>query len=444
MKKKLLVLNTTIVLGLSSVFAIPGVNAESDQGLQQKKEAIQEKLSGVESGILNAEKEIRSLQGQQDSLEAQILRIEKAINDSALKIEEKSNQIKDTQAEIKQLEQEIIVLKERIKKRNELLKERAVSFQESGGDVSYLEVLLGSKSFSDFVGRVNAVATIVEADREILKQHEEDKKQLEENQKAVKEKLAELQGMLSELEEMKEQLTKQKQQKDTLMKKLEAEEKNTQNEKMDLQEEAETLAAQDAAIQKAIELEQKRQAELEAARKRAAAEAAEAKARAKNNEQSATKSIAKPNSGSARSNDKPSAAPSISAGNFTNPTQGVLTSQMGARWNKLHAGIDIAKAGTVPVVSAADGVVMRSYFSSSYGNVVFISHSIDGQLYTTVYAHMRSRSVSAGQVVSKGQLVGYQGNSGNSFGQHLHFELHKGPWNASKSNAVNPLDYIPM
>jgi len=57
---------------------------------------------------------------------------------------------------------------------------------------------------------------------------------------------------------------------------------------------------------------------------------------------------------------------------------------------------------------------------------------------------MDSRSVSAGEVVSKGQKVGIMGNTGQSFGQHLHFKLHKGPWNTSKSNSVNPLNIIPM
>ena len=115
---------------------------------------------------------------------------------------------------------------------------------------------------------------------------------------------------------------------------------------------------------------------------------------------------------------------------------------MGPRWNKQHAGIDIAASGTVAIVAAADGVVSRSYFSSSYGNVVFISHSIDGQLYTTVYAHMSSRQASSGQVVAKGEQIGYMGNTGHSYGQHLHFEVHQGPWNAAKSNAVNPLNYV--
>ena len=92
--------------------------------------------------------------------------------------------------------------------------------------------------------------------------------------------------------------------------------------------------------------------------------------------------------------------------------------------------------------SSAAGVVTRSNYSSSYGNVVYISHYIDGQVYTTVYAHLRSRNVSEGQSVSKGQQIGLMGNTGRSFGQHLHFELYVGQWTASHSNAVNPLNYL--
>src|SRR5690606_34628755 len=104
---------------------------------------------------------------------------------------------------------------------------------------------------------------------------------------------------------------------------------------------------------------------------------------------------------------------------------------------------DIGKtAPVVPVVAAADGYVFRSYFSSCYGNVIFIMHVINRQVYTTVYAHLEPRLVGEGQRVRKGQVIGYMGNTGESSGPHLHFELHRGQWNPAKSNAVNPLDYI--
>ena len=342
------------------------------------------------------------------------------LEETTSQITKKNIEIQETNAEIEKLEVEINVLKERIAKRNEVLKERALSFQESGGDIDYLQVVFGATSFSDLIGRVNAIATIAEADREILQQHEQDKKDLETKQAAVEEKLANLENMKAELEDMKAKQNQQKKQKDALMEEIKRQKADAEDYKLSLQEEEANLAAQEKAIKKAIELEQSRLAELEAARKQAAAEAR--------------------SNGNGSSSDVKTVP--VSSGSFTRPAAGVVTSQMGTRWNKLHAGIDIAASGTVPIVAAADGVVSRSYLSSSYGNVVFISHSIDGQLYTTVYAHMSSRLVGEGQVVAKGQQIGYMGNTGHSFGQHLHFEVHKGPWNAEKSNAVNPLNYV--
>lgn len=111
---------------------------------------------------------------------------------------------------------------------------------------------------------------------------------------------------------------------------------------------------------------------------------------------------------------------------------------------RMHNGVDLAKAGTVMVKAAADGVVSRSDRSDSYGEVIFIVHSIGGKTYETVYSHMRtgSRKVFEGAKVKQGQALGLMGNTGYSFGQHLHFELHVGRWNMSKSNAVDPLKYL--
>lgn len=111
---------------------------------------------------------------------------------------------------------------------------------------------------------------------------------------------------------------------------------------------------------------------------------------------------------------------------------------------KNHHGIDIANPGTRPIYAAADGKVSNSYRSDSYGECVMIVHTINGQTWETLYAHMRSgsRKVKTGQTVKQGQTIGTMGNTGNSTGQHLHFELHKGRWNMQKSNAVDPLKYL--
>lgn len=127
---------------------------------------------------------------------------------------------------------------------------------------------------------------------------------------------------------------------------------------------------------------------------------------------------------------------------FKFPTQGRVSSNFDVRWGKMHYGLDIAASGTVPIQAAAAGTVVKSYFSQSYGNVVFLSHTIQGKLYTTVYAHMSNRAVNVGDKVSVGQFLGNMGNTGDSYGQHLHFELHNGAWNYEKTNAVDPLPYL--
>ncbi|MBT2648983.1 peptidoglycan DD-metalloendopeptidase family protein [Bacillus sp. ISL-34] len=455
MKKNIIAMNASIMIGLGSILAAPSVYAESISDLEKQKESIQDKRSGVESNISETEKKIDNLQDKQMTAEDQIAAIEAKIAESAKKIDAKNAEITQTKKEIEALKEEIKVLKERIAKRNEVLKERALSFQETGGDVNYLEVLFGSSSFGDLVDRVGAVATIAEADRDILKQHELDKKELEEKQKAVETKLASLEVAKAELLEIQKQQKQQKQEKDALVKKLKQQTEKHEHEKMGLEEEKANLAAQEKAIKSAINLEHQRLAELEAARKKAAAEAkkraeqeaAQAASQASESKKQSTSSgySAKSNSSSSSSHvsSNVSQAPAVSSGTFTRPSAGYVSSTMGERWNKQHAGIDIAASGTVPIVAAADGVVSRSYFSSSYGNVIFVTHSIGGQQWTTVYAHLSSRQASEGAVVAKGQQIGLMGNTGHSYGQHLHFELHKGPWNYSKSNAVNPLNYIP-
>ncbi|MFD1736282.1 peptidoglycan DD-metalloendopeptidase family protein [Bacillus salitolerans] len=139
--------------------------------------------------------------------------------------------------------------------------------------------------------------------------------------------------------------------------------------------------------------------------------------------------------------------PPMTAGAFMRPTTGEITSLYGKRGGGHHNGVDIGKGGRtqdVPIVSVADGKVSRSYYSDTYGNVVYIRHEIEGVPYETVYAHMTGRAVSVGQEVQKGQFLGNMGNTGRSFGAHLHFEIHSPEWNSSKTYKLNPEFYIPF
>ncbi len=85
-----------------------------------------------------------------------------------------------------------------------------------------------------------------------------------------------------------------------------------------------------------------------------------------------------------------------------------------------HLGLDIACAQNTKILAANGGTVLVSTDHWSYGNYVLIDH---GGGMATLYAHMTSRAVSAGETVAAGQVIGYVGNTGNSYGHHLHFEV---------------------
>ncbi|WP_409294870.1 murein hydrolase activator EnvC family protein [Peribacillus sp. SCS-26] len=417
-----LIMAALLVTGLVN----PAAAAASLTDMQVKKKKIETQQNKVQSGIHAAENRIQNLQGQQKTLVEEIEDLNKKLLETAARIEDKTKKIEEANKKIEELNSEILIIMDRIQKREELLKERARAMQQNGGNADYLEVILGAKSFGNFLERVSAVSAIMEADRDIIREQEEDQKELEKREEKLKEERASLQTMLEDLKNLQAQQNRQKASKKELIKKLRKQEQETHSHKMDLKEEEELLTAQAAAIQQAITLEKKRLAELEAARKRAAEEAAMASV-----------------SGTAVSGT--AVRPSISSGTFTTPASGILSSNFGPRSGGRHMGVDIANSGSnVTVVSAADGVVSKSYLSSSYGNVIFVTHSIKGKVYTTVYAHLKARYAGTGQVVAKGQQIGVMGNTGESRGQHLHFELHQGPWNQNKTNALNPIGIVPF
>jgi peptidoglycan DL-endopeptidase CwlO len=202
LKKKIITLSTTIMLGMGGIFTVPAVKAETSTSIQ--------------TSINQAQQELNSLQTKRAELEAQIQRLEQAINDNNVKMEQTNLEISAAQTEVEKFNNEIAVIQERITQRNNVLKERAVSFQESGGQISYLDVILGSSSFGDFIDRVGAVATIVDADKILLQEHEADKQELKEKQSSVENKLTELNNMKTELEGMQAGTEEQKAQIETL------------------------------------------------------------------------------------------------------------------------------------------------------------------------------------------------------------------------------------
>nr|WP_246248010.1 M23 family metallopeptidase [Micromonospora maritima] len=105
-----------------------------------------------------------------------------------------------------------------------------------------------------------------------------------------------------------------------------------------------------------------------------------------------------------------------------------ITSCFGQRWGTLHAGIDFAMPAGTPIRAAAAGTVVKAGdVGDGYGNSVFVDHH-NG--YLTHYAHQSRLLVDVGDKVKAGQVIGYEGATGDATGPHLHFEVHQGAmWN---------------
>ncbi len=119
---------------------------------------------------------------------------------------------------------------------------------------------------------------------------------------------------------------------------------------------------------------------------------------------------------------------------FVMPTKGVWTSGFGYRWGALHGGIDIANSIGTPVLAASDGVVISAGPYAGYGNMVKLRHS-DGTV--TLYGHLSSWQVEVGQRVWAGDQIAKMGNTGNSTGPHLHFEVH-----LNGTDRVDPVGWL--
>lgn len=119
-----------------------------------------------------------------------------------------------------------------------------------------------------------------------------------------------------------------------------------------------------------------------------------------------------------------------------------ITSYIGYRINptseeiklQLHKGLDIGANGGTEILAISDGIVTRANFSNSYGNIVEILHD-DG--YISKYAHQQRLNVTKGQRVSKGDVIGYVGSTGDSTGNHLHLELYN-----DLGTFMNPIYFI--
>ncbi|MBS6545947.1 MAG: peptidoglycan DD-metalloendopeptidase family protein [Clostridiaceae bacterium] len=374
---------------------------------------------------------VKDLKGKISSLDSQKAEIQKVIDDlegqiggnlkkmEALKdrMELTKQDINATETvivrlsdEIETKKEEIVVAQEELDEKTEIFETRMRVMYENGNDISYLDVILGSNSFGEMLSRLEIVSEIMEGDKKVVSDYKEAKQTLEDAKAALEQDKEDQETYKSTLESKYDDLVSQKQEIQELTNKLESDQAAKQKEEDAIDAEKDRINA---------EIEEISRREAEAARK-----AAE---EAKKNQQS----------GGGNSGGGASYTGNGDLSVWPAPSGTANTSSYGWRTHpvygtrKFHKGLDISAPGGSPVLAAASGTVSKSYYSSSYGNYIVISH---GGGLMTGYAHMSSRMVSAGERVSAGQQIGKVGSTGISTGNHLHFEVYV---NGSTTNPMN-------
>ena len=372
MKKVLSLLISFILV----MIAVSPVFAATKTEIQQKKQEAQEQKQEVQEQKSEAMDEIKKLSD--------------SISENESKLEDLGDELISLNNDINKLQLELKETQKKYDAQEKLLKDR-ISAQYEAGETTFLDVILSSSSFSDFLSNYFLVSEILENDSDLLTsidnqktKIEKSKENLEDKQKAVKTKKA-------EQEKMQVVLNNQKTEK--------------QNKVSSLTEEEKKLSAQIDEYNKALQ-------QIEAAARRAS----------RVSYTSNTKFVG-----------GKMLWPCPSSTRITSPFGG--RASPGGIGSTNHKGIDIGASSGSAIVAALDGKVVYTGYNVARGNYVMIDH---GGGIITLYQHGLNGSirVSSGQSVKQGQTIMGVGSTGYSTGPHLHFEV----W--ENGTPVNPINYV--
>lgn len=376
------------VLLTVTVFAEDNIqeNQEQSNVAENTLDSLNVQKSDLENQIQQKESEIQYIQEDMSATLLELENLSQEIADKQNEIAEIELQEIELNKYIETTEVELTSLKEKYAKQKKALEARLVAMYKFG-NASYLDVLLNSKSLSQFLSNYYYLTIITKTDTNLLK--------------AVEEKRDSIQTLANNLE------TK----KNVLMVSRETREKTQialSNMKIIKDKRVTELNEQDLALHQEIEnyRQQIQSVELE------------------------IKKLALANVGE-----------KYVGGIMAWPVPGytTITSQYGMRTHpitgvyKLHTGTDISAPIGATFVAANDGIVVKAEYNTAYGNMVMIDH---GGGISTLYAHGSEILVSVGQTVFKGTAVLKVGSTGYSTGPHAHFEVRV------NGNPVQPLDYI--
>ena len=424
------------IMLLSLLVGILPVSASAKSSSEIKAEI--NALKGDQSAIWA---ELDALKGEQDanweSIEEMVEQknnIDQQIGLLYTEIENINTQIRSYSELIAANQDELDAAENRLRELNEKNKERIRAMEEEG-EISYWSVLFKAKSFTDLIDRLNMMAEIHAADQRRMSELSEAAQAVSDARTALAAEKAALEESRVELTASQAELDAKRTEADALLAELNADKRALDAIEADWEAEEAKLSAEIAAAEveytKALKAEEEARRKAEEERKRREEEE-------KKKQEEANKKPADGGSNGGSNNNGGSGA--VAGESWRRPCSWIkLTSPYGYRTHpttgqwKFHNGVDLANNQGTPIYAARSGKVTVATYGGTYGYYVTINH---GDGYSSLYAHMTHYTVSKGQTVKKGDIIGYMGSTGRSTGPHLHFSIF---YNGS---SVNPMNYI--
>lgn len=407
------------------------------EALKTQEQAISAQQKEIQQQKAANESDIHDLVGRKNQIDQQI----KLTQDS---IENKNEQIQEYNLLIAEKQNE---LNDALSQRDELnarYKARIRSMEENG-KLTYWSILFKASSFADLLDRVDMINEIAHSDASMIDRIQQVAQQIETTRQDLAAEKVEMEEAKESLADEENQLETQRAEADTLMAELMADHDAyvAAEAKYDSQKESllAQIATQEAKYQEAVSAEEKARKEAEAAAKARAAAAAAAAARRQSSASGGGNSSGSSSSSDSSASSSSGSVSTVSRYGFSWPcTSRNITCQFGPRYHPItgvysnHSGMDIGAGYGSPIYACASGTVTTATYGTAYGYHVVINH---GNGFSTLYGHMIRYTVSPGQYVTRGEVIGYVGSTGWSTGPHLHLTMY---YNGS---LVNPRNYLP-
>lgn len=378
MKKRIL----SALICFSIIFSGNVYAAKSVNQLKEDLSANQKKAEQTKKEIKSKQAQQSAQKAQKDALDVDIANLQNDIDAVQAVIDEKNEEIRAKTDEISALDGELKNTDKQLKKRMKVMYEC--------GTTSYLELILQADGISDLFTRISVVESILKHDNEMMDNYRSQITQLSEAKEIVENEKSEQVEARKLLESKQSTIESKKAEKDKIINEL----------SKDINE----LKKQEEAAEKA---KKQLQSQIDAALK-----------------SSSQKTVTYKGNGKF---------------GFPLTSYSRISSGYGYRIHpitntkKLHSGIDYAAPYGTSILAAEDGVVLTAGWNGGYGYCVTVNH---GGGYVTLYGHCSSLSVSAGQTVKRGQTIAKVGSTGNSTGNHLHFEVRV------NGSTVDPAGYL--